>query len=127
MRGPCSEGKGWRQLTLRALGGVLAITMVLGVSSTWGQGRAHTFLQVLNDMQSAYARVDHYTATFLAQERVHGELGAEHEIALKFKKPFHLYMRWVKGPNEGRQALYPAGPDGNELWVRVRTLVGAVR
>lgn len=126
MRRRCSGGKGWRRLTLRALWGVFAITTVLGVFSTWGQVRTHAFLQVLNDMQSAYARVDDYTTTFLVQERLHGDLGPEHEIALKFKKPFRVYMRWVKGPNEGRQALYPAGPDGNELLLRVRTLVGAV-
>jgi outer membrane lipoprotein-sorting protein len=126
MRGRCSGDNSWHRFAVRTLGGMLAVTTVLSVFSTWGQVRAHAFVQVLNDMQRAYAWVDHYTATFLVQERLHGELGPEHEIALKFKKPFHVYMRWVKGPNEGRQALYPAGPDGNELWVRVRTLVGAV-
>jgi hypothetical protein len=77
-------------------------------------------------MNHAYARVDHYTATLLMQERVDRELGPKQWVALKFKKPFKVYMRWLKGKNEGRQALYPAGTDGNELWVRVPMLVGAV-
>jgi outer membrane lipoprotein-sorting protein len=126
MRGRCSGDKSWHRLALLTLGGMLTVTTVLGVFSTWGQERAHAFVQVFNDVQRAYARVDHYTATFLVQERLHGELGPEHEIELKFRKPFHVYMRWVRGPNEGRQAIFPAGADGTELWVRVRLLVGAV-
>lgn len=104
----------------------MALATIFGVFSSWAEARANGFLQVLDEMQRAYARVDHYTANFLIQERLHGELGPEHGIELKFRRPFHVYMRWVKGPNEGRQALYPAGSDGNELWVRVRMLVGAV-
>ena len=45
---------------------------------------------------------------------------------MKFKKPFKVHLRWLKGKNEGRQALYPAGTDKNELWVRVPMLVGGV-
>jgi hypothetical protein len=77
-------------------------------------------------MKQAYAEVDHYTATFLVEERVEGELGPKQRLALKFKKPFKIYLRWLTGKHEGRQALYPAGADGNELWVRAPTLVGAV-
>jgi outer membrane lipoprotein-sorting protein len=73
-----------------------------------------------------YARIDHYTATFLTQERVDGELRPQQRLVLKFKKPFKVYLRWLTGKNEGRQALYPAGVDGNKLWVRVPMLVGAV-
>jgi hypothetical protein len=77
-------------------------------------------------MRQAYGRVDHYTATFILQERVDGELGSEQRLLLKFKKPLKVYLRWLKGKHEGRQALYPAGVDGNELWVRLPLLVGAV-
>lgn len=60
-----------------------------------------------------------YTATFLIQEFVDGKLTPRQLIALKFQKPLKIYLRWIEGPNEGRQALYPAGVDGNQLWVRV--------
>jgi len=81
---------------------------------------------VLEGMERAYAGVDHYTGTFFVQERTDGELSPPQWIALKFKKPFKVYLRWLEGPNEGRQVLYPAGADGNELLVRVPLLVGAV-
>jgi outer membrane lipoprotein-sorting protein len=125
-RGRCTLDKDWQRLVGQRLGWILALATVFGVLSAWGGTRANGFLQVLDDMQKAYARVDHYTANFLVQERLNGELRPEHRIELKFRKPFHVYMRWVEGPNEGRQALYPAGSDGNELWVRVPLLVGAV-
>jgi Protein of unknown function (DUF1571) len=77
-------------------------------------------------MQQAYNQVDHYTAIFLIQERVDRELRPTQELELKFKKPLKIYLRWLKGKHEGRQALYPAGVDGNELWVRQPLLVGAI-
>jgi outer membrane lipoprotein-sorting protein len=104
----------------------VALVIASGVFSAWGEAGATDFLQVLEEMQRAYARVDGYTANLLVQERLNGELRPEHRIELKFRKPFQVYMRWVEGPNEGRQAIYPAGPDGNELWVRVPVLVGGM-
>jgi outer membrane lipoprotein-sorting protein len=84
------------------------------------------FGRLLQDMNQAYAKVDNYTATFLIQERLDGELGPKQRIELKFKKPLKVYMRWLTGKYEGRQALYPAGADGNELWVRLPILMGAI-
>lgn len=91
-----------------------------------GESVSIPFTQLLEEMEQAYARVDHYTATFLIQEHIEGQLSPKQLIALKFKKPFKVYLRWIEGPNEGRQALYPAGVDANELWVRVPLLVGGV-
>jgi hypothetical protein len=84
------------------------------------------FVRLLNEMNQVYSRVDNYTATFLIQERVDEELRPEQRLALKFKKPFRVYLRWLTGKNKGRQALYPAGADGRELWVRMPLLVGSV-
>jgi hypothetical protein len=84
------------------------------------------FAQLFGEFEQTYARVHDYTATFLIQEFVDGKLTPRQLIALKFQKPLKIYLRWIEGPNEGRQALYPAGVDGNQLWVRVPLLVGAV-
>jgi outer membrane lipoprotein-sorting protein len=126
MRAQLIPERGRQEVTRSAFASILVLVAILGLSLTAGEARAHSFLQALHEMQRAYTRVDHYTATFLTQERLNGTLGQEHWIELKFRKPFQVYMRWITGPHEGRQALYPAGIDGNELWVRVRTLVGAV-
>jgi outer membrane lipoprotein-sorting protein len=107
---------------------ISAIALALTCMACVGRGEASSaeFGRVLEEMQRAYAQIDHYAATFLMQERIDGELHPEQWLALKFKKPFKVYLRWMKGKNEGRQALYPAGLDGNELWVRVPMLVRAV-
>ena len=89
-------------------------------------GAPAPFAQKIEEMRQAYGRVDHYTATFILQERLDRELGPNQRLLLKFKKPLKIYLRWLKGKHEGRQALYPAGVDGNELWVRLPLLVGAV-
>jgi outer membrane lipoprotein-sorting protein len=108
------------------LGSVLVLALVCTASVAWGEATSPAFGRLLKEMNQTYSRVDHYTATFLIQERVDGELRPEQRLVLKFKKPFRVYLRWLTGKNEGRQALYPAGADGNELWVRVPMLVEAV-
>jgi outer membrane lipoprotein-sorting protein len=105
---------------------VLTFAIACTASMVQGGANSNAFVGVLEAMRDAYARIDHYTATFLTQERIDGELRPEQLVALKFKKPFKVYLRWVKGRHEGRQALYPAGADGHELWVRVPMLVGGV-
>jgi hypothetical protein len=114
----------WHSTTI--LSCVLALVVGYSVSSSGGEVSAAQFVRVLEGMERAYAGVDHYTGTFFVQERTDGELSPPQWIALKFKKPFKVYLRWLEGPNEGRQVLYPAGADGNELLVRVPLLVGAV-
>ena len=84
------------------------------------------FVQPLGEMKQAYARIDDYTATLLIQERVDRELGPNQRLTLKSKKPLKIYLRWLKGKHEGRQAPFPAGVDGSELWVPLPLLVGAV-
>lgn len=105
---------------------VAALTLAIACTASGVQGEANSraFVGVLEAMRRAYAQVDHYTATLLTQERVDGELRPEQWMAVKFKKPFQVYLRWVKGRHEGRQALYPAGTDGREVLVRVPLPVG---
>jgi outer membrane lipoprotein-sorting protein len=105
---------------------LLTLALTCAASVAFGDVGSAEFIRLLEEMKQAYARVDHYTATFLIQERVDGELGPKQRLVLKFKKPFKVYLRWLEGKNAGRQALYPAGPDDNELWVRVPMPVGAV-
>jgi outer membrane lipoprotein-sorting protein len=105
---------------------ILTLVVAGVVLLAGGEPASIDFTLLLGEMEQAYGRVGSYTATLLIQEYVDGTLKPEQLIALKFKKPFKVYLRWLEGPNEGRQALYPAGIDGNELWVRVPLLVGAV-
>jgi outer membrane lipoprotein-sorting protein len=105
---------------------VLMLTLAYTASMALAKAESVPFAQVLEEMHQAYGQVDNYTATFLLQERIDRELGPNQQLLLKFKKPLNIYLRWLKGQHEGRQALYPAGVDGNELWVRLPLLVGAI-
>lgn len=102
----------------------LTLAIVCTASGVQRGVNSSAFVDVLEAMRRAYAQLDHYTATFLTQERIDGELRPEQWVAIKFKKPFQVYLRWVKGRHEGRQALYPAGADGREVLVRVPLPVG---
>lgn len=105
---------------------VLMLVLFCAASKVFGDISPTGFGRLLRDMHQAYAQIDHYTATFLIQERVNGELLPTQRVVFKFKKPFKVYMRWLTGKHEGRQALYPAGADGNDLLVRLPIFVGAV-
>jgi hypothetical protein len=118
--------QGWRPLSTAGLWGALTLISLCLVPRVGAEPTSRAFLHLLEEIEQAYAQLDHYTATFLIQEYVDGRLAPKQLIALKFKKPFKVYLRWIEGPNAGRQAIYPAGADGNALWVRVPLLVGAV-
>jgi len=70
---------------------------------------------ILDAMSDAYSKVDDYTAIFIKQELVDGELLPEETIRFKFKKPFKVYMGWMEGPHEGREALYVEGENDNQV------------
>jgi outer membrane lipoprotein-sorting protein len=125
-RSPAARHRGVRLYGLAMLGLVVMLVLVCTVSIARPAVSPAEFVHLLEEMKRAYERVDHYTATFLIQERVDRELGPTQQLELKFKKPLKIYLRWLNGKDEGRQALYPTGIDGNELWVRQPLLVGAI-
>jgi outer membrane lipoprotein-sorting protein len=104
----------------------LILALLYMTSTAFAEVKPAGFGRLVQEMNQAYDRVDQYTATFLIQERLAAELGPTQRLQLKFKKPFKIYLRWLTGKHEGRQALFPAGTDGNELWVRLPMLVGSV-
>lgn len=91
-----------------------------------GKGPAVNPMKVLEGMEAAYAGVGDYTATFLKRELVRGTLLPEENIQLKFKKPFKVYMKWLKGPHEGREALYVEGKYDNKVVGHDGGLIGFI-
>jgi len=100
------------------------MTVHCGVSLAANDGG----LAVAERMEAAYEKVDDYTATFLKQEYVGGELLPLETITYKFQKPFKVYMGWREGPHEGREALYVRGRYDNKVvgheggWFNIVTL-----
>ncbi len=70
----------------------------------------------LREAEAAYDEVTMYTAIFHKQQRVAGKLLAEETMFLKFrKKPFSLYMKWIKAPYKGSELLYVEGWNGDRI------------
>lgn len=59
-----------------------------------------------------------YTAQFVKQELVGGELTDEQEIEMKVRhEPFSVYLKWMTG-ERGREVLYVSGSNDGEMLVR---------
>jgi hypothetical protein len=105
---------------------VLATLLLL--AGTGASGRASTPPQDpeawLREAQMVLAGVESYRATFHKQERVAGRLLDEETIALKFRRPRMIHMRWVKKPFAGREVVYVEGRNGNHMRVREAGILG---
>jgi len=71
--------------------------------------------KLINEAEAAIASVNSYTAIFHKQERIKGVLAEEETIFIKFKRPFRVYMKWVKDPYKGRECLYVQGANNNRI------------
>jgi len=71
----------------------------------------------IDEAEMKLAQIDNYTSFFHKQERIKGKLKEEEVVFLKFKKPFKIYMKWVKDPGKGREALYVEGWNRNRIKV----------
>ena len=71
--------------------------------------------EIFRRAEQVLAGVDNYTAVFHKQERVNGKLLPAETVALKFKKPFKVYMKWIAEPHKGRETLFVEGANENRL------------
>ena len=95
---------------------LLIITVVIALNVSAGQERIVPIGWVL-EAEAHLARIDSYTAIFHKQERVKGDLRDEEVAFFKFKKPFKIYMKWIKDPGKGREVLYADGWNQNQIKV----------
>src|SRR2546425_12026433 len=104
---------GRRKRLIRA---TTAMLLVLGTASRAAAGDEPA--RLLLGMEAAYALVEGYTARFVRQEVVDGELRPREEALLKFRRPGLIYLRWVAGPPAGRQILFVPGQNHDRMLVR---------
>lgn len=107
--------------------GIILLLLVLVFRSS--TARAYDKGEVENWLRHAeatLARTESYTAIFHKQERIQEKLTEEETIFLKFKKPFKVYMKWVKEPHKGRESLYIEGYNDNLVKVRECGLAGII-
>jgi len=74
-----------------------------------------TALELLQECQKSFETVQDYTAVFIKRQRVQNRLRKSETIFVKFKKPFCVYMKWLKNPDEGKEVIYIQGKNGDKL------------
>ena len=73
---------------------------------------------ILNSARESYAKINDYTAIIHKEEYKDGKLKKDEKTALKFQKPFKVYLKWLSGKNEGTQLLYVEGKYDNKMIIR---------
>lgn len=99
---------------------VAALLTVLCVSSFAAPHRAHAGESpdpnaLILSTRESYSSVEDYTATFIKQERINGELKNIETVHMKFQKPFKVYMKWIAGAKEGQETLFVEGKNGGKI------------
>lgn len=83
-------------------------------------------LEMIYSLSNTYESVTDYTALFIKQERMRGILHREENILFKFKKPFSVYMEWLKGPGEDRAILYDPKKNDGKMIINPHGLIGLI-
>lgn len=71
---------------------------------------------IIQRMATAYEGIRDYTALFLKQEQINGQLQPLETIELRFQEPFKVYMAW-RDPYPGRVIAYIEGENKNKIQV----------
>jgi hypothetical protein len=106
-----------------------------GVAPKWtGEPNKHPLMPALRWIENALPRIERvesYTATLIARERIGGKLGPRELMAIKVRHdPFSFYVKSL-GPRsmKGQEALYVEGNNNGKMWahgVGLRGLSGTV-
>ncbi len=70
---------------------------------------------LMQQCQKSYEALTDYTAIFIKEQRLRGRLRKPETTSMKFKKPFSLYMKWIKQPDEGKEVIYVQGENEGKL------------
>ncbi|MDP8263573.1 MAG: DUF1571 domain-containing protein [Candidatus Ancaeobacter aquaticus] len=83
-------------------------------------------LEILLNMQESYNNIDGYTAVLVKGEPLTSKSKTPQKIFLKFRKPFHVYMKWIESPHNGREILYRKGEDNDNIFAKPAGFLGAI-
>jgi hypothetical protein len=79
---------------------------------------------IMKQVNNTIAAITDYTCVFSKHERVQNRIYKEDEIIMKVKRPGHFYMKWTKGANNGRVAIYVEGKNNNKLLLHLNGVLG---
>jgi len=104
---------GYRQA--REVPGVVDVVATEVVATPAEVPGAVTPAGLLMAMEAAYRGVRDYTATLMKQERVKGKLLPRETIAVKFRRPYAIYMKWTGAVKAGQEVIYVRGRNDGKL------------
>lgn len=83
--------------------------------------------RVVASAWQSWQGVKDYNCIFYKQELVKGKLREKETIRLKFRKaPYSVYMNWTDEPYQGRETLFVAGKNNNEIKVHEGGVIGLI-
>jgi hypothetical protein len=85
-------------------------------------------LRLINEARARFRTVRDYTCYLVAQERIGGQLQAEHLAEMKMRvQPFSVYFRWV-APRQfvGQEVCYVQGKNNNQMRVKSKGLLRVI-
>lgn len=80
--------------------------------------------ELLTKAKDSYANLRDYTAEIHKQVHIHGELDIDEHSLIKFQKPFKVYLKWLKGKNDGAELLYVEGQNNDKMIVHKKLIFG---
>lgn len=102
--------------------GIIAIACMLPLHPAGAEEKADA-LPLLYKARNLMKGVDAYTAVFVREEQIDGKMRKPETLFMKFRRPFSVYMKWIKEPNKGREVLYIRGKNNNHLKVHIGGLL----
>lgn len=81
---------------------------------------------LLQRAQKSYSKINDYTGILHKQERIGKKMREKETIYFKFKKPFKIYMKWIKKPYKNREMIYVEGWNNNKIRAHEGGLMGVV-
>ena len=105
----------WRFFTMASITRVVVASALVLAPTLPAAG--DDLASTLSGMETAYARVEGYTARFVRQEVVGGVLRPREEALLKWERPGRMYLRWISGPPAGREILFVPGRNDDRMLV----------
>lgn len=90
---------------------------VLPVHAQEGQPTPPAIQSLIDQMVAADKRLQDSTYTFHQAESIDGKKQPDQEILVKYRRPHHVYLKWVGATHNGRQLLYKQGWNDGKLRV----------
>jgi len=79
---------------------------------------------IMERVRDTMASISDYSCMFSKHELVGDRIFLEDNIILKVKRPDHFYLKWTKGTNKNRVAIYVEGRNNNKILLHLNGLLG---